>query len=58
MIPLAEYLAPFAYQSVPLHRGPTGHLPLDGVIGGDLLEAREASIDCKRLPLHLRSVTP
>jgi len=35
-----------------------GAQPMDGVIGGDLLEAREAIIDCKRLQLHLRSQTP
>jgi len=35
-----------------------GAEPLDGVIGGDLLEAREAIIDCKNLQLHLRSLTP
>ena len=149
MNPLGEYLAPFGYTSVPLRRGPTGHLqldgaingaaasfyldtgagktvldlaqtrlrglplveagraagglgtagaaayrtvvgrlalqaaeetdltvavvdlshvnqalrargapPMDGVIGGDILEAREAIIDCKRLQLHLRCQTP
>ncbi len=35
-----------------------GALLMDGVIGGDILEAREAIIDCKRLQLYLRRARP
>ncbi len=34
MNPLGEHLAHFDYAAVSLHRGPTGHLSLDGAING------------------------